>query len=303
MRCHVRNFIIWICCMILMILIIYQLMNNSNVSLGSNEEDMLISSRILFEELVAQPEPSIPDSNIIFYNGLPKCGSISFNKNLRSLSESNGFKFIYQEGRGVKLIGNHNKTVQYIDKLYSLSKETRVVKYHDVYFLNFNSYNYSNPNYVNIAREPYSRVASLYYYKQRTCKKGSKYCYHLDQIKNLTFEECLYKWQNDIQICGNYFREVMRVFCGQHHVCLDDKMSHIGVQLAKANIARHYKFVGLLEEYHVSLLALEKLIPAYFTGASRRRKINEPDVKPSFPNKNTEKMIKELLKNSCESRI
>ncbi|CAH1795486.1 unnamed protein product, partial [Owenia fusiformis] len=300
---QVRLFIITFFCLTsALIFLILQLWKNySTFTNSTNKNDVervILESSIKIDELITQHEPSTPNPYILMYNGLSTCGSSWFIANLKALSIPNGFTFIHQESRGRKLI---KEPYYYTNELLRLSNETPLAKYHDVYFLNFKSYNYSNPIYVNIAREPYDRAEATYTFHRFTCKRENRFCTaFIYEMQDLTFEECLTKWHNATHICGSFFRESMRVFCGHHQVCLDDKMSHIGVQLAKANIARYYTFVGLYEEYQASMLALEELIPTYFAGtASRYSRKTEEGVK-AFPDIKTEKIIKEVLKYDYE---
>ncbi|CAH1795113.1 unnamed protein product [Owenia fusiformis] len=297
-RHRIRSFMIGLC-MVTFLMVLY-LGTSRNTYLGESNDvkrDVLVSS-LVFEELMAQPEPATPDSNILLYNGLSTCGSNGFNENLKALSKPNGFRFIRQESRGMKLV---KKPKYYIEELYTESSERPIAKYHDVFFLNFNSYNYSNPIYVNIAREPYNRAEALYSYKRRLCKKEHRFCtIYSNEMLHLTFEQCLKTWKNATYICGDFYKSTMHTFCGHNKICQDDKMPDFGVQLAKANIARHYKFVGLYEEYRTSMIALEEIIPTYFVGTSSRyRRRNEEGV-TGFPDETTEKLVKEVLKYDYE---
>lgn len=73
-------------------------------------------------------------------------------------------------------------------------------------------------------------------------------------------------------------------FCGQHPVCLrygDQR----GVKLALQNVEKHFRLVGLMEQYEDFLIRAEHIIPLFFNGgptAYKNMVASGAKCKPSF---------------------
>ena len=156
----------------------------------------------------------------------------------------------------------------------------------------------STVGYITMVRDPIQRIFSLFYYMRgrgggyRASEQGQRDA--LDTIratKNLTLRECVedmikVEKENKNLIANgngngnnNYKKDVCRLssnymthfFCGQDmNVCSYTNMTQASLDRAISNIDKYFAFVGLFEEYHLSMRLLYYKFKHFFDRAKTK---------------------------------
>ncbi|XP_070573842.1 uronyl 2-sulfotransferase-like [Ptychodera flava] len=129
-------------------------------------------------------------------------------------------------------------------------------------FIDFRRFGYKNPIYINIVRQPLNRAVSLYYFKRFGDDKNDTKNFQ-GNWKYETFDECVLRNRYECSSNSTFF--TIPFFCGQHYDCRN--VSRLALETAKANVLKHFTFVGLTEEYEDTLKLLEIMFPRFFRGA------------------------------------
>ncbi|CAH1796870.1 unnamed protein product [Owenia fusiformis] len=243
--------------------------NNNQDNLERNQDNM----DHYYHENVDQIKPfglySKANKQLVFYNRMPKCGSSTMLHFLRRLRKK--FKHIHSHKYWEPKLSHKN--LQAFIKSFAICNATSKQYVFDrhIYFIHFEMFGYQQPIYFNIIREPLEQTLSWYYYmfkrmgsKSRKNERKQFFVEH----KNQTFEECIRENMNSSSLDQKCFLDKLNKptsyvewFCGHDDKCSD--MSY-GIPKAKYNIEKYYMLIGLTEEYNLTLLAMEKLLPSFF---------------------------------------
>ena len=130
------------------------------------------------------------------------------------------------------------------------------------------------PIYMNIVREPVSRLESLYNWKVRTVPK----VYRQKDQWGKSLQDCIEKrlactnvFGSGNQISSNqsYWwspHAMLYYFCGTEIACYTNLT--FAFERAKYNVVQNYIIVGITEQFKESLEVLEFLLPEYFKDLS-----------------------------------
>ena len=180
----------------------------------------------------------------IVYNRVPKCGSSTTLSVFRTLARKHSFTFLSSEIYNQTII-NHRQEKALIDSL-RLIKAPWLYNRH-VGILNFTNEGYSMPEYINLVRDPIERKRSGYYFRgPRRFHESFNDC-----VKNLR-KECISS-------------PTLQLFCGHGPSCKKDS-SH-SLQIAKQNVMKYYRVVGLTEDIESFFKLLEIYYPDMFRDA------------------------------------
>ncbi|CAH1799826.1 unnamed protein product [Owenia fusiformis] len=247
---------------------------------------------------------------LVLYNRMPKCGSSTMIYFLRRLRRK--FKHI-QSTIYWKPKLSHEDLRTFV-KSFTFHKVTakQCVFDRHIYFVDFETFGYKQPIYFNILREPLEQTISWYYYMfQRMGNKEdeSKREKFFKEHKKQTFEECIMENMNSSALDEKCFLNTLNKptsyvewFCGHHDQC--SNMTY-GIPKAKYNIEKYYMLVGIMEEYDLTLLAMEKLLPSFFKdigqfNANRTRLNTARNAKRREPSTEILTFMKEHLKYKYE---
>ena len=130
-----------------------------------------------------------------------------------------------------------------------------------LHFVDFTSYNRTNPLYINVVRKPVDMFFSKYYYRRRRPLNAT---YFTKEKYKMTFEQCVYT--NDTECLTEHAHEVgaMMYFCGQAEICTTP--SKEALNLAKRNVNKHFGVVALIEDSLNGIALLEQTTPKLFRG-------------------------------------
>ena len=133
--------------------------------------------------------------------------------------------------------------------------------------------NTSSIAYINILRDPIERFISSYYFS----RFGSDVTINLKSLNkatnvnpkyiNETVEECIKFNRPECQ--EKTFNNLMtKFFCGREKFCFgDEEVDKIrAIELAKSNLVKVYKVVGIYEELELSVKLMEANFPEVFSG-------------------------------------
>ncbi|CAG9824938.1 unnamed protein product [Phaedon cochleariae] len=218
-------------------------------------------------------------TEVVFFNRVPKVGSQTLMELIRRLSSKNDFGFHQDRVQRVETIRLSLEDQAELAALVS-SYEPPGVYIKHVCFTNVSNFGLPEPIYINLVRDPVERVISWYYYVRapwyyverkiafpdiplpdpKWLKKDFETCVLTDD------RECRYVRGEIREGIGDHRRQSM-FFCGHHHDCLPFD-TRGALERAKMAVERHYAVVGVLEEMNTTLTVLEKYVPRFFEGAS-----------------------------------
>ncbi|XP_032520680.1 heparan sulfate 2-O-sulfotransferase pipe isoform X1 [Danaus plexippus] len=218
------------------------------------------------------------DIELLFFNRVPKVGSQTFMELLRRLAIKNQFGFHRDSVQRVETIRLAPANQQVLASVVtSHAPPASYIKH--VCYTNFTRFGYPSPIYVNVVRDPVERVISWYYYVRAPwyyverkqafpdlplpdpawLKKDFETCVLSGD------RECRYLEGETHEGIGDHRRQTL-FFCGHEPQCTPFN-SVEALQRAKRVVEQQYAVVGVLEDLNSTLLAFERYIPRFFTGA------------------------------------
>ncbi|CAH2091037.1 unnamed protein product [Euphydryas editha] len=238
----------------------------------------------LHEEVLPDPwelnNTARADVELLFFNRVPKVGSQTFMELLRRLAIRNQFGFHRDAVQRVETIRLAPADQQVLASLVSAHTPPASYIKH-VCYTNFTRYGYPSPIYVNVVRDPVERVISWYYYVRAPW-------YYVERKRAFPdlplpdpawlkkdFETCVLSGDRECRYLegethegiGDHRRQTL-FFCGHDPQCTPFN-SLEALQRAKRVVEQQYAVVGVLEDMNSTLIALERYIPRFFTGALR----------------------------------
>ncbi|XP_068618451.1 heparan sulfate 2-O-sulfotransferase pipe [Battus philenor] len=237
----------------------------------------------LIDELLV-PEPwelnntARSETELLFFNRVPKVGSQTFMELLRRLAIRNQFGFHRDAVQRVETIRLAPADQQILVNLVSAHTPPASYIKH-VCYTNFTRFGYPSPIYVNVVRDPVERVISWYYYVRAPW-------YYVERKRAFPdlplpdpawlkkdFETCVLSGDRECRYIegethegiGDHRRQTL-FFCGHEPQCTPFN-SKESLQRAKRVVEQQYAVVGVLEDMNATLLAFERYIPRFFQGA------------------------------------
>ncbi|XP_077981927.1 uronyl 2-sulfotransferase-like [Glandiceps talaboti] len=234
---------------------------DSWIRFGINTKKGSISGQSNASVKFEVPMTSNSATDLIFYNKVGKCGSRSLVYLLRLLGKKNNFT-----AAGENKTRNMTETMQRSEQ----AALVRIIEdlprpatfYKQTYFIDFKRFGEHNPTYINVIRQPLSRLVSYYYFVRYGDDKNDKKHYQGDDF-NQTFDECVLQGNEKCQ--NNFIFRIIPHFCGQDKKCREP--TRWAIEKAKENVEKYFLVVGLTEEYDETLKLFEKMMPRFFEGA------------------------------------
>ncbi|KAL3915230.1 MAG: hypothetical protein SGILL_005746 [Bacillariaceae sp.] len=227
---------------------------------------------------VGQATCPVPVKNhtLVIYNRLGKCGSSSTKNVLSVLSNQNQFQLDMSTRYSLQLADRLNdpKLVHALEASAAGRNALYINHVHyfgDVYDISPTS---PRPAYIQIVRQPIARVISQYHFLTNP-RQGKYYRQNIARLKREAGFETTPAVVSSINACVakalhpekcERTNEMTKYFCGHAREC-SDPGSKEALTTAVVNL-REYTFVGLLEEFQTTFAMLEKMLPAFFEGAS-----------------------------------
>lgn len=222
----------------------------------------------------------------VVYNRIGKCGSRSLNLIVNSLSKKNGFNFYTSPISNI----TRPKILDLMDEIRLIESLPEPALYtRHIHFVNFPKFGLQQPVYINVIRDPIERFVSQFYFKRygdnRVGMPRMARPWHDGELE-LDINTCVL--QNYSECSGQKLWYIVPYFCGLSPMCREPGRD--ALMRAKQHLLNNYLVVGILEDFQGTLQVLEKLLPKYFSGATRVwEKIEDRTVK------NTATRKKELL--------
>ncbi|XP_045120608.1 heparan sulfate 2-O-sulfotransferase pipe-like isoform X2 [Portunus trituberculatus] len=245
----------------------------------------------------------------LVFNRVPKVGSQSTMELLRTLSYKNGFTFHKDRPQKVENIKLTEREQKRLVQLVDVFRPPSVYVKH-VCYINFTTFNITQPIYINMVRDPVERVISWYYYVRAPwyfverkqafpelplpspawLRKDYETCVRTGD------RECQYREGDE----RPDFAQLTEFFCGQDKKCTGFNTDY-ALQKAKENVERNYAVVGVLEDLNTTLTVLEHYVPRFFKGAKdhywnevqKFSKVNRNIYKPQVPQE-----VKEIVRKN-----
>lgn len=203
---------------------------------------------------------------IVFYNRIPKTGSTTFTNAIAyDLCVRNGFHVVHLNLTQYRNQMNKIDQVKFIRNVTSWTQKHPLFIHGHTTYIDFQSFGYQNPIWINILREPFERFISYYYFLQY----GDNFRIGLKRSKsgsNETFDECFLRGAKECDANSIWLQ--IPYFCGTAYFC-SKPGNHQALLRAKYNLLDHYLLVGTTERLEDMILLLEQLLPGFFRGAGQ----------------------------------
>ena len=226
---------------------------------------------------------------IVLVIRIPKCASTSFVTTLKQLSSNGYFHFTFDPSGAYDWDSSTiSKVAKRINTESQLGKLNYVYARHFYYF-SFVDYNLPEFSYVTIVREPVFRFISSFLYYHFSSK------HHIQAIldprhKNESLETCL-----DLGHEGCQSNLMTKYFCGHEAFCKKGSMTSFLV--AKQNIVKDFKVVGIMENMTLSYRLIKNLLPDHF------QHLNPESASKNKQNKNEHAIdISQSLREKIEEK-
>ncbi|XP_077994542.1 uronyl 2-sulfotransferase-like [Glandiceps talaboti] len=238
--------------------------------------------------LPIDPTGSWNETRVIF-NRVSKVGSRSLLNVIMRLSQKLNFK---RERSPVFVKVYLNETGERI-----FTKEIEVLEPPFIYdrhldYVDFEKHGSKNPTWINLTRDPVSRLVSFYYYTRFGDSFSVPEWTGAAEDFNQTFDDCVLKNKFECST-ENTFR-VVPYFCGQVDECRTP--SKWAIEQAKKNVVEKFLFVGITEDFNSTLVVLERLLPQFFEGALESYKVTLTSIRDQFKSKSKKEPSEEALK-------
>ncbi len=175
-------------------------------------------------------------------------------------------------------------------------------------FIDFAKYGYDwHPDWFSMVRDPVEKVISWFYFMRapfrlREAAKNSDN-FEMPEFEYLEKDynecvlsgdpECQYITNTDVEDEPGDHRSQIVHFCGHEPICR--LFNNPGaLQLAKANVEKYYKVVGITEKTNETLAVLEDQMPEYFKGAQKLYHSHQEVVKFRYPNAHKKPVTEEV---------
>ncbi|XP_070064452.1 heparan sulfate 2-O-sulfotransferase pipe isoform X8 [Drosophila virilis] len=218
------------------------------------------------------------NSELLFFNRVPRTGAKTLIELLSRLGELHNF--ILEHTPFSRPIANHLTVKQQLalgQYVSELGQSSAFVYVEPVGYIDFRTYNFPQPIYVNMVRDPVEKIISWYYHKRtpwnalrmyKITGKFQKRDFYTKSFEDCVLTgdpECRYDYamgfQND---SGDHKRQSL-FFCGHAPICEPFNIP-AAIARAKQNVERHFAVVGSWEDVNVTLAVLEHYIPRFFRG-------------------------------------
>ena len=136
-------------------------------------------------------------------------------------------------------------------------KFQRLIYDRSIYFFDFYHLKFpSQPIWINLVRDPISRLASEFHAAREQCRTTNR-CLVLKQTVNDTLDTCVSKQPPEKYLSAEFgISKMIPFFCGLTHTNECQKNSTFALQQAKNNIEYYYTVVGIAEEFYKFLYVL-----------------------------------------------
>ncbi|CAG5098505.1 Oidioi.mRNA.OKI2018_I69.XSR.g15731.t1.cds [Oikopleura dioica] len=238
--------------------------SESNASHGKNDHKEADSKFVHRSDLNVTSDAIHP--RVVVYNRVPKCGSQTMSMLVNQLSRKNGFlsKAVFEAGETPDRTISQQKS--FMNELKNYAKDQPVMYTRHQYFIDFDQFEWAEPVYINLIRDPVDRFASFYYFSRFGNKRAQDAGRSKQQVPsnilNESIDDCITGRRRE---CTEPIWHTVPYICGNDRSCLQRHES--SVQQAKQNIDSKYVVVGILEELKGSLGVFEKVLPDFFAGA------------------------------------
>ncbi|XP_071487242.1 uronyl 2-sulfotransferase-like [Diadema antillarum] len=205
--------------------------------------------------------PVLQDSITVVYNRVPKCGSRTLLEVVKLLAEKNGI----HGPVSMEPPGNKPRLLLLTQTVERVKSKTKAFIEGHVHYHGFDK---KRVYFINIIRDPLDLLVSSFYFTRLgdgmlSDKAMANMIKRVKpEVMNETFDECVR--QNRLSCTGpRALSRIMGFFCGHHPDCW--KPTKWTLDEAKRNLDQ-YTLVGLVEEYNLTMRALEFLFPSMFSG-------------------------------------
>ncbi|CAH1786840.1 unnamed protein product, partial [Owenia fusiformis] len=237
-------------------------------------------------------KPTTQNTSLVIYNRIPKCGSTTLLTMIKRLQRNNSYNAITSSDYFHERLKEEGCKA-FVRKCSRMKKRTIFNRH--IYYVPFGEDHKKEPVYINMIRDPVEHAISSYYFYRHDSLLKKKFS---PEEKNMSLQQCLSgaKSEQDLTRCNLDTSVYPRWFCGHSDACLYNIT--YAIEKAIYNIDNAYTFIGVTEQYNISIQFFEKLLPEYFRGAWRDYvSLRKPALKKTSGKIEVSTDIKDLMKS------
>ncbi|ROT71382.1 putative heparan sulfate 2-O-sulfotransferase pipe-like isoform X1 [Penaeus vannamei] len=251
---------------------------------------------------------TMPETRLVIFSAVPKCGSATTAKLFKTLSSMNRFTAMVPQIRIQPRLAEQQREVL-LKNLMTHALKVPVAYVRHLFYMDNIKLGFPQVSWVAIVRDPVERLISQFYYVRIESRydavkllEGRK---PSQEFFNMTLDECVPAkdtrcWYRK----GTHQMLQLSFFCGQETFCqlVGDRKA---LQLAKYHAETRYSAVGLLEELPLSYKVFQHYLPLFFGKATTieegtgNMRLNGQDDKPTVSER-TKNMMRSYLKEDLE---
>ncbi|XP_076304948.1 uronyl 2-sulfotransferase-like isoform X2 [Tachypleus tridentatus] len=254
--------------------------------------------------MTGSPANLLKNIQVLLYNRVPKSGGESMIYLIHKISKQNGFNSTSSMLFNKRKLNAKNQKA-FIEEMLKI-KPPFVYDRH-IYFTDFTKFDYPNPLYINIIREPVEKMISRFFFWRmpnihvyEELKVAGKVKMDKQTWLKKDFKECVLKSDPECTfISGQPYDLTIPYFCGHEDECMILN-SEWALEKAKENVEKYYSVVGVLEQMDITIKVMEAYLPQFFRGLFKVHKktgiVNKTSKKDKVPRR-----IKEMLKRNLKT--
>ena len=204
------------------------------------------------------------DPSVVFYNRMPHCHEFTMYYLLQNVSFLHSFSYV-SSAIYTPFSYSHSSLLTIARSLINDQRDRLIYDRH-IYFFDYYSLQLpKHPVWINLVKDPISRIAIEYQRSRETCRTSSS-CFVQRELRNETLDQCVLRRspRECISVASGISR-MLPFFCGltQPRECHEE--SEWALQRAKQNIDFFYTVIGFAEDFYKFLYVLGQCITLSFS--------------------------------------
>lgn len=195
------------------------------------------------------------DPSLIMFNRIPHCYEYTVQRLFTDVSTINSFEYLASTIY-TPFFYNTSSTLAIARSLLNRNISHLLYERH-IYFFNFYDLHIpDHPVWINVVRDPMSRIALEYQRTRDICKQTDR-CFVQKDLLDLTLDQCVLKRSpRECISAESGISRMLPFFCGMKETQRCAEENNWALNEAKLNIILYYTAVGFAEDFYKFLYVL-----------------------------------------------